>query len=121
MKARQLSPRAATLVAAFADANRADEMKGGGDPADIPEIEAHLAKATNSLRKYVTRLERFREFALQKGVSQREEPGESIADDAKRFRWLDDADEETIKRVVHKGWKWGHDLRSVIDEEMKHK
>jgi hypothetical protein len=65
-----MSPKAKRLITQFANAVRADEMKGGGDPADIPEIEMHLQRTRERLNAYIVELERFQadgERALREG------------------------------------------------------
>lgn len=46
------------LLVDYDDCVRADEMKGGGDPIDIPEIEANLAKSRARIEAFILRLKR---------------------------------------------------------------
>jgi len=43
-------------INAYADACRADEVKGGGDPASIPEIEARLKRTQQQLAFHIQRM-----------------------------------------------------------------
>lgn len=46
------------LISNYAAWARADEMKGGGDPTDIPQIEASLELARANLNAHIERLRR---------------------------------------------------------------
>lgn len=46
---------ASALAARFEMAARADEMKGGGNPLDIREIEQELSEARAALMDFITR------------------------------------------------------------------
>lgn len=49
------------LVKDYGECCRADEMKGGGDPYDVPLIEAQLELARIKLEVHVARMRRGRE------------------------------------------------------------
>lgn len=66
----RVSRKAAARMAEFAGAQVANALKGGGDPADIPEIEARLTRARAKLVEYIAELEAFRadgERAMREG------------------------------------------------------
>ena len=44
------------LISDYVSASIDDSWKGGGDPAEIPEIEANLALASKKLNEYLTLL-----------------------------------------------------------------
>lgn len=46
------------LICEYADACRADEMKGGGDPEAVPEIEACMNYCLARLDVHISRMER---------------------------------------------------------------
>lgn len=46
-----------TLLRTYARAYDSDSWKGGGDPADWPEIEARLKQAEAAIHEYVAKLE----------------------------------------------------------------
>lgn len=47
------------LVREYAEAETADSWKGGGDPVDIPLIEAQLELARVRLEAHVTKMRRY--------------------------------------------------------------
>lgn len=47
-----------SLIVDFAGWAREDEMKGGGDPLSIPEIEAQYALARTKLEVHIAKMER---------------------------------------------------------------
>lgn len=55
--------RLVTLLHKYAQAIVNDSWKGGGDPADIPEIEAELINAKRNLDHYLDILEKRTELA----------------------------------------------------------
>jgi hypothetical protein len=61
MKQHELKPsrKARRLMREYGNAARADEMKGGGDPASIPEIEHELERARRALETYLLQLEAY--------------------------------------------------------------
>lgn len=67
--ARQMSKKAATLVAAFDEAAQWFEWtKKNGSPDQKAQAEVERQKAFDKLRRYITRLEYFREAQLRKGI-----------------------------------------------------
>lgn len=46
------------LIRELIEVSRADEVKGGGDPASIPEIEAQLSEASAKLENHIEKMKR---------------------------------------------------------------
>lgn len=47
-----------SLIYQYAEAHEADSWKGGGDPADVPVIEANLALAYARMNRHIEDMER---------------------------------------------------------------